>query len=346
MLQQLQDQVDLAELQSAVAAVSVPEDRLAEIQALSDPDQLKALLLDAYATIAAKERDLVLAAQIGQSLLDANNDLRAALLEAETSAPARFASHTRAQMAAAADAAGDDAAAGLSDLAAHARDLEFRVDALDRELRETRATHRREAKQLAVELDRERARAEQHEQRAADLAAARDKLARDAVDLKAKMTTGARDADADAAATAQELEALVSERDTLAEANGYLARQLASAVTKADDATSLLEAREKQVAEFADLQESWKYQAKHIVELRELIDEQRVRIAKLSGAADANATSGMRAVPQTRSSEIAVEKSHTSLISELEAVWVKEHGEPKSGFTSLLDGMRGMLLNN
>ncbi|KAI9188853.1 hypothetical protein H9P43_000275 [Blastocladiella emersonii ATCC 22665] len=344
MLQQISESVDMQSLETALAAVAVSEERIQELESL-DAAQLRDLLRDAYATINKKERDLLLAAEIGQSLLDANNDLRLALSESEDSAPARAAARTRAHLAAAVGAGSGEADEVLAKLEAHNRDLEARVDSLEAELRESRAAHRRDAKQLAVELERERARAEALEARANDAQAAKEKLARDNIDLKVRLASGG-DASADLAEFQDELLSLRGERDALAEANQQLALQLTVAATQADELKGELDESRKQVREFHDLQESWKYQARHIIELRDLVDEQRARIAKITGAADANATAGIAAIPTTRSSEIAVEKSQTSLISELEAAWVKEHGEPKTGFSGLIDSMRGLLQIN
>ncbi|ORZ34077.1 hypothetical protein BCR44DRAFT_1437055 [Catenaria anguillulae PL171] len=335
--------VDMTHLESALAAVTVPEDRLREVDTLPE-DKLRTCLKDAYAALAAKERDLLLAAEIGQSLLDANNDLRAALTESESSAPARLAAKARARLAESMDAAGHHAGDDeiLAKLEQHNQDLESRVAQLELDLRDSRNAHRRDVKNLEVDLDREVKRAEALETRLADALATKEKLARDNVELKVKLAGGNRSEDS-LDSLQDELLTLRGERDALTEANAQLADQLTVAVTKADDIRTQLLDSDKQLKEFADLQESYKHQARHIIELRELVDDLRMRLAKVNGQADMEP--GVSSIRSTWSSEVAAENSATSLISELEQAWVKEHGEPKTAFSGLLDSMRNLLIN-
>ncbi|KAJ3351680.1 hypothetical protein AMAG_13847 [Allomyces macrogynus ATCC 38327] len=356
MLQQLTGTMDMESLNSALAAVAVSDDDLRQLDEL-DADELRALVKSAYEQVAAKERDLLLAAEIGQSLLDANTDLKNALAAAELSA-ARATLAERVKAGIAADTLPPEWDEILAKLQAHNTDLQARTDELERELRELRVAATKETRRLTDEVAAQRDRADAAEAKLADVTATKDRLAREKLELKVRLAKLASqpipdDADAEApepaadeaapvpehlAELTEELYQLRDERDALSEANAELATKLADALTTVDDFAARTAKSERKVAEFRHLQDSYKYQAQHITELSELVEKQRVWLNQLTDGEELPAVAR-----PNRSADAAMRESNSSLISELERAWSQQQAEPPKGFFGLLDSLRAFV---
>ncbi|KAJ3370832.1 hypothetical protein GGF31_003860 [Allomyces arbusculus] len=373
MLQQVTDSLDMSSLSSALAAVSTPADKRLQHLDEIDEQSLRDLVKDVFKQVAAKERDLVLAAQIGQSLLDKNNELQAALAAAQASHPT-----------AADDVENDDSdnprptpaelPADYADLEAHNADLAGRIGDLERALRDLRNASRREVRHLAAEIASCKDRADAAEAKAAEVAVVKDRLSREKLELKVQLAKAQAAAAAAAAAAAEdeeagapedapvpvgledleeELYALRDERDALSETNQEMATRLADALTKLDDMAQRYEAMERTLAEYTALQDSYKLQAAHITELSELVETQRRQLAPAAEGDEVEEHEvGTEVVEQheglfarLRHHRENADASNASLIAELERAWAKERGPqpPASGFSGLFEGVRSLL---
>ncbi|KNE68211.1 hypothetical protein AMAG_12890 [Allomyces macrogynus ATCC 38327] len=375
MLQQVTDSLDMSSLSSALAAVSTPADKRLQHLDEIDEQSLRDLVKDVFKQVAAKERDLVLAAQIGQSLLDKNNELQAALAAAQASHPSTTDSDD-------ADNADSDSPrptpaelpADYADLEAHNADLAGRIGDLERALRDLRNASRREVRHLAAEITSCKDRADAAEAKAAEVAVVKDRLAREKLELKVQLAKAQAAAAAAAAAAAEdedagapedapvpvgledleeEMYALRDEREALSETNQEMATRLADALTKLDDMAQRYEAMERTLAEYTALQDSYKLQAAHITELSELVETQRRQLAPAAEGDEVEEHEvGTEVVEQheglfarLRHHRENADASNASLIAELERAWAKERGPqpPASGFSGLFEGVRSLL---
>ncbi|KNE69663.1 hypothetical protein AMAG_14218 [Allomyces macrogynus ATCC 38327] len=373
MLQQVTDSLDMSSLSSALAAVSTPADKRLQHLDEIDEQSLRDLVKDVFKQVAAKERDLVLAAQIGQSLLDKNNELQAALAAAQASHPTSSddAENDESDSPRPAPA---ELPADYADLEAHNADLAGRIGDLERALRDLRNASRREVRHLAAEIASCKDRADAAEAKAAEVAVVKDRLAREKLELKVQLAKAQAAAAAAAAAAAEdeeagapedapvpvgledleeELYALRDERDALSETNQEMATRLADALTKLDDMAQRYEAMERTLAEYTALQDSYKLQAAHITELSELVETQRRQLAPAAEGDEAEEHEvGTEVVEQheglfarLRHHRENADASNASLIAELERAWAKERGPqpPASGFSGLFEGVRSLL---
>ncbi|KAJ3356886.1 hypothetical protein GGF32_001379 [Allomyces javanicus] len=374
MLQQVTDSLDMSSLSSALAAVSTPADKRLQHLDEIDEQSLRDLVKDVFKQVAAKERDLVLAAQIGQSLLDKNNELQAALAAAQASHPTTPDADNDADESDSPRPAPAELPADYADLEAHNADLAGRIGDLERALRDLRNASRREVRHLAAEIASCKDRADAAEAKAAEVAVVKDRLAREKLELKVQLAKAQATAAAAAAAAAEdeeagtpedvpvpvgledleeELYALRDERDALSETNQEMATRLADALTKLDDMAQRYEAMERTLAEYTALQDSYKLQAAHITELSELVETQRRQLAPAAEGDEVEEHEvGTEVVEQheglfarLRHHRENADASNASLIAELERAWAKERGPqpPASGFSGLFEGVRSLL---
>ncbi|KAL7753465.1 hypothetical protein RI367_001240 [Sorochytrium milnesiophthora] len=309
MMQQVVAQLDADDVGTQLQSMQINEAVLAEIDSISDVAVLRQQVKNALEAVAEKERDLLLAAEIGQSLLLDNNDLRAKC-EAFERAGVVVGLASPTTMLEEPEDAEDDAdkqhrTAGadggptspltrshstlnstqstVARLEQQNAELSARVESLTAELKETKLAAKREAKRLLEEAALHKHQADTAETQCKNMTAQRDKLAKDKIELKGQVAkleaAGALKHEHD---HIDDLEAELNKSRAkvyaLESTNDDLGKKLTAVAERADELEKRNDELERQAKEFSQMQESWKYQARHITELSEMVEEQRTRL--------------------------------------------------------------------
>ncbi|KAI9138995.1 hypothetical protein BKA69DRAFT_1126917 [Paraphysoderma sedebokerense] len=330
---------DFESVRHALANLAIPESKLVEIDNL-DIETLKERLRDSYQTIAEKERDLLLAAEIGQSLLQSNNEWKSKYdtLITEIQSDKDHNPKSPKQVS--------PSNYELGRLESENLELRSRVETLEKDYNEYKQTTKKHIKKLEDDVTYQKKRAEESEKKYEEVVVVKDRLVKEKLELKLQLAKESHTNQSEVSFISDlefELSQLRSQTTSLTISNSKLTKELSHVLEEAKLHQDRVQFLEGQINEYRDLQESYKYQAKHIIEMSELIEDQRSRLSQLTLQLEQlgvqPAVTGSALTRSGSASGLALMLSNPkNLIGELEAAWARQHGSKAiSAFNTLVE---------